>query len=266
MQICTRIKLDNMERDNRIRISVLLDNGISPTEIMRQLGMSRATVYNVKGWDDLERKPGSGKKTILDHDEVKRAVEAAPLKSLTKHTADMGVSTSTMSRTVRSMGGKSLVRLQRPLLTPAIKEMHFQRCKGLLNNLKSARARRVIIFSDEKIWTVDPLRNRRNDCYLTFGEVDKAIRTLTMTKHPASMMSLGFVASNGLIMPLHWFLTRYQLTAADYVNILREKLILWVQANLLGPTSSSSKMRPLPIPLKPPKTSSPPSLMSWIFG
>ncbi len=115
-----------------MRICGLLDNRVSPTEVARQLGMSRATVYNVKGRDDLERKQGSGKQQILDCDKVNRDVEAVLLKSLMKHAADMGISDSAMSRKVRSMGGKSLVRWERLLLTSAIKEMHFQHCQGLL--------------------------------------------------------------------------------------------------------------------------------------
>ncbi|QQP40579.1 Putative transposable element [Caligus rogercresseyi] len=96
-------------------------------------------------------------------------------------------------------------------------------------NLKKAPAGRVIVFSDEKTWTVDPVRNRRNDRYLTFGEVDEDVRTMSTTKHPASVMSLGFVASNGKAMPLIWFPTDYRLNAVDYVKILQEKFLPWVQ-------------------------------------
>ncbi|QQP53945.1 Uncharacterized protein FKW44_006602, partial [Caligus rogercresseyi] len=66
-------------------------------------------------------------------------------------------------------------------------------------------------------WTVDPVRNRRNDRYLSFGDVDEMVRTLTTTKHPASVISLGFVASNGR-----------PLTAADYIEIP------WVWENFPG--------------------------------
>ncbi|QQP50159.1 Uncharacterized protein FKW44_011063, partial [Caligus rogercresseyi] len=54
----------------------------------------------------------------------------------------------------------------------------------------------------------------RNDRYLSFGNVDPHHH-----KHPANVMSLGFVASNGKAMDLIWFLTSYRLTAADYIDI-----------------------------------------------
>ena len=115
-------------------------------------------------------------------------------------------------------------------MTPAIKAEHLRRCKGLLNNLKSAKANRTIIFSDEKTWTVDPTRNRRNDRFISFGDPEGQ-NIITTTKHPSSTMSLGFVASNGLKMPLIWFPKGYRLNSADYVEILETKLLPWIKQN-----------------------------------
>ncbi|QQP56069.1 Putative transposable element [Caligus rogercresseyi] len=185
------------ERDTRVKVHALLDTGKTPTEISRLLGK-----------DNIERKRGSGSKAKVDLQVIKKALEAEPLKSMRAHAKDMGISHTTIS----------LVRVERPLLTERIKAVHLQRCQALLNNLKSATAGRVIIFSDEKTWTVDPVRNRRNDRYLSFGKIDKSARTLTTTKHPASAMSLGFVASNGIAAPLIWFPTGFRLKAADYIK------------------------------------------------
>lgn len=123
------------------------------------------------------------------------------------------------------------MRVERPLLTPSMKETHFHQCKALLNDLKKARANCIVIFSDEKTWTVDPVRNRQNDRYLSFANVDESVRTLATTKHPASIMSLGFVGSDGKAAPLVWFPVGYRLTGADYVKALKENLLPWVQAN-----------------------------------
>ena len=53
----------------------------------------------------------------------------------------------------------------------------YHACKVLVNDTKSVPAGRVIIFSDEKTWTVDPVRNRRNVFYLSLGEEDESART-----------------------------------------------------------------------------------------
>ncbi|QQP35330.1 Putative transposable element [Caligus rogercresseyi] len=179
------------------------------------------SVYRISKKDIIERKRGSGSKAKVDQQVIKKALEVEPLKSMRAHAKDMGISHTTIS----------LLRVERPLLTERIKSVHLQRCQALLNNLKKATAGRVIIFSDEKTWTVDPVRNRRKDRYLSFGEIDESARTLTTTKHPASAMSLGFVASNGIATPLIWFPTGFRLKAADYIKVLKTKFLPWVRKN-----------------------------------
>ena len=86
----------------------------------------------------------------------------------------------------------------------------------LVKDLKSDLAGSVINFSYEKSWTADPVRNKRNDCYLSLGEDDESARTLLKTKYPASVMSLGFVATNSAVMPLIWFPSGYRLITRNY--------------------------------------------------
>ena len=69
------------------------------------------------------------------------------------------------------------------------------------------------------------MTNRRNDRNLSLGEEDERARTLLKTKHSASVMSLGFVASNGTMMPLNWFPSVYRLTAREYETKLADKLV-----------------------------------------
>ncbi|QQP31680.1 Putative transposable element [Caligus rogercresseyi] len=189
------------ERDIRVKVRALLDAGKTPTGISRLLGVARMSVYSIGKKDNIDRKLGSGCKAKEDLKVIKKALEAEPLKSMRAHAMDMGISHTTIVRSVKMLGGKSLVRAERPLLT-------------LLNNLKSATAGRIIIFSDERTWTVD-----------------SSARTLTTTKHPASVMSLGFVASNGIAVPLIWFPTGFRLKAADYIKVLKTKFLPWVKEN-----------------------------------
>ena len=92
--------------------------------------------------------------------------------------------------------------MERPLITPAIRTKHLERCQMLVNDPKSAPAGRVIIFSDVMIWTVDLVSNRRTVCCMSPGEGDESVRTLSKSKHIESVMSLGLVAFNGAVMPL----------------------------------------------------------------
>ena len=92
----------------------------------------------------------------------------------------------------------------------AIRAKHIEHCQMLVNDLKLAPAGKVVIFSDRKTWTIDPVRNKGNDRYLSLGEEDESARTLSKTKHPAYVISLGFVAFNGAVMPLIWLHSGYQ--------------------------------------------------------
>ena len=65
----------------------------------------------------------------------------------------------------------------------------------------------IIIFSDGKTFTVNPVINKQNDCVVSFGQDVSEIRNVSTTKHPASVMMLGFVASKGEKMSSVWFPT-----------------------------------------------------------
>ena len=60
----------------------------------------------------------------------------------------------------------------------------------LVNDLKFAPAGRVIIFSDEKTWTVDSVRNRRNNRYLSLGEEDESAGTDALKRPSCLSVSL----------------------------------------------------------------------------
>ena len=80
----------------------------------------------------------------------------------------LGARPATMRRAVAKLGVKSRVIVERPLLILDICAKRLERCQMLVNDSESASAGRVIIFSDEKTWSVDPVRNRRNDRYPTY--------------------------------------------------------------------------------------------------
>lgn len=232
------------ERDTQIKIASLLCAGLGPTAIANQVRVSRNTVQLVKKClakaentlegeaRALDRKVGSGGQQKVDLAVIKLAIEANPTKSMVAHAKDLGISQPTVSQAVKKEGGKSLVLKERSMLTPCMTEVHLSRCQGLLNNLKSAPAGCVIIFSDEKTWTVNQVRNRQNDRFITFGDPNGADIITTM-KHAQSVMSLGFVASNGITLPLIWFPKGYRLTVTDYIDKLDSILIPWIKANFL---------------------------------
>lgn len=118
--------------------------------------------------------------------------------------------------------------MKRSLLTVRMQENHRESCRRLLNVLK-IHGNRKVIFTDKTTKTVDPFMNKQNDCVVSFGQDASRVRYVSTTKHPASVMRLGVVASNGEKMPPLWFETVYRLTAADYKVILATKVLPWAR-------------------------------------
>ena len=88
------------------------------------------------------------------------------------------ISMSTKRRAVRIERRKSLRRVKKPLLTAATKQMRLERGNRLLNDLKN-RGNRIVIFSDEKTSTVDPVVNKRNDRIVSFGQDISELQNLS---------------------------------------------------------------------------------------
>ena len=65
-------------------------------------------------------------------------------------------------------GGRSLKRVKKPLLTAATKQKRLERGNRLLNDLKN-HENRIVFFSDEKTFRVDPVVNKQNDRIVSFG-------------------------------------------------------------------------------------------------
>jgi transposase len=149
------------QRDKRVEVSGFLRAGFKVNEVANLVRVSPTTVYAIKKrMDDA----GSDRKSVVDQDILRDAIQSSPLTSMRQHARRLGVGTATVRRAVAKLGGKSLVMVERPLLTPTIRAKCLERCQRLMPDLKSAPTGRVIIFSDEKTcWTVDPVRNRRND-------------------------------------------------------------------------------------------------------
>ena len=122
-----------------------------------------------------------------------------------------------------------------PLLLEKNIAAHLKRCKSLVNHLKHAHSGRIIFFSDEKNFCVDPVRNSRDDQCIRFKgsevneDVPTAAKFITKRKHPASLMLLGAVTSTGKVSPPIWLPTRFCLFASNYQKVLRKTLIPWIK-------------------------------------
>ncbi len=214
--------------------------GISIQDMTKILGCDCKTVYNVKKkWDEsgnVARRPRTGLARLVRSESFVEALEGEitddPSKSMRALAKEAGCDEKTIQNSIhKDFGLKSYIRGECQLLMMALKMCRVTRGTALVNWMKS-NGSTVRLFSNMKAWTVDQTRNDRNDCWLAFdlGYVPPIMRT----KHPASVMMLGVVASDDHIMEPFWFQTGFRLQAKDYLKVLKMVVTPWVRANFAG--------------------------------
>ncbi len=187
----------------------------------------------VKDGESLQERPRSGRPpsvaTPWKKQVPKGRIRNDPTTSLRAHSRDMGISTRTMRRMANDIGAKSLVKLRVPLLSEMQKTRRLEHSQALLDELKRRPEDTVFFFSDEKNFLLEPVHNRRNDRVLQFkGEEDVPERLVRHTKHPASLMFLGVVASTGHVSPPIFFERGFRLGQEKYLEKLKD-LVPWMK-------------------------------------
>lgn len=226
------------------QVVALIRAGVTVNNIVNSTGVSRRTVFRVKQRlrDDIpvqgppRKARERGKRTPAFVKRLQTAIVKAPTKSIRKHAQALKVSERTVRRAVtEDLGGRSMVRRHVPLISEKARKAREDRSRALLTALKHSNAGHIIFFSDEKNFCVDPVRNRQNDRFIRLGgpgsegDVPTASRFITKTKHPASLMFLGVVASTGEVSPPIWFPKGFRLTALEYQAVLKKTLVPWMK-------------------------------------
>ena len=148
----------------------------------------------------------------------------------------VGLGAQAVQRFVVSEGWRSLRRKKVPLVSKSGRSRRLERARKLLNKLKeSGYAGRIVFYSDEKNFVVDPVYNAQKDWYINFFESDKDEedcgdgRYIARSKHPASALLLGAVASTGEVSPPIWFPTGFRLAADAFIEVLNKTLVPWMR-------------------------------------
>ena len=225
------------QEGKRRRVQELLQAQVEVKKIVEIVGVSRATVFNVKKKmsknESLSWVKGSGGHNKKQNQEMINSVSTKiakdPTTSIRKMAAELEVTPWTVKRVVNEdLGLKSFARPIRHLLTEKMKEKRLERCLKVRNQLKKYRDT-VMIYSDKKIFTVDAVLNRRNDRYLAKSTAE--VKGIFRTKHPAQVMVLGVVASDGKTMPPFFFPPNQKIGTEEYYKVLRYTVLPWLKAS-----------------------------------
>lgn len=226
--------------DQSAAILQLINAGVPAKDIALTLKVHRRTVYKVKQraaetGSPQRRKRGpsqvpNSRKVVNASNirRVKQKIERQPRRSMRKMASEMGFSEASARRIVKKLGMRSRAVQPQPLLTAQMRQNRLLRARKLLSNIKSANPKRIIIFSDEKIFRTDAKLNRRNDRYISQspGDVDEGVKFSAKTKNPPGVMLFGVVASNGKKAPPVFF--DEKVNSEVYVRALRDVLLPWV--------------------------------------
>ncbi|XP_062541178.1 uncharacterized protein LOC134209203 [Armigeres subalbatus] len=220
------------------RIRDLFHAQMSQKDISIAVGVSRWTVKRVldrekKG--QLSAKVSKGRPRSARVPRViaaiKRKIRTNPVRSMRKMAKEHGISDFTVRKIVKEdCGAKSRARKKTHMITNRIRELRVERCQKILNFLK--RKNPVILFTDESMFTVDPVSNSRTDRYISslpVKDVADEYKNVYLTKHPASVIVFGLVASDGKKMDPVFIPEGDKVNTEVYIGILSKYVLPWIK-------------------------------------
>ena len=169
-----------MTAKNKIIIDLHL-LGVMPKDFVVRLRMAKRTVYDnlskfkkslsshflvSSQYYHIVRKPGSVKTKTVRTSRLIRAVKGSiqcnPVRSMRKMAKELSRSENTNRNVVKyDLKAKSRAKSKRHLITEEFKAKQVERSKKLLSIHKKGQP--IILFSDEKCFTVDSVSNNRTD-------------------------------------------------------------------------------------------------------
>ena len=193
----------------RSKIISLFESGKSAGEIFKMLGQenfSRKLIYRTikryKETGSFNDKARSGRprteRTIGLKAKVQKRIVRNPRRSMRKMARDFGVSSRTIRRVVHDqLGLKSLKRRKVHMLTKSIREKRLQRSRILLSRAAESVVDKIL-FSDEKLFTIEEVTNSQNDRIVSTSvkDIPEEVRFIPKCQKPASVMVWGGISAN----------------------------------------------------------------------
>ena len=174
--------------------------------MLGQENFSRKLIYRTikryKETGSLNDKARSGRprteRTIGLKAKVQKRIVRNPRRSMRKMARDFGVSSRTIRRVVHDqLGLKSLKRRKVHMLTKSIREKRLQRSRILLSRAAESVVDKIL-FSDEKLFTIEEVSNSQNDRIVSTSvkDIPEEVRFIPKCQKPASVMVWGGISAN----------------------------------------------------------------------
>jgi len=155
-----------------------------------------------------------------------------PARSAAKLAHEAHISSSTMRRVLKDdLKVKPYKITKRQLLSDATKKKRFERAKLLLNKVLDG-TQPTVLWTDEKLFTVQAIHNPQNDRIWTENKDSVPVerRTSFRRQKPASVMVWAGVTSSGLKTLLIFVEDGVKINQHVYLNMLKNKVVPWMNA------------------------------------
>ena len=225
-----------MERE-RSAIIELFVKGNNPGEILKLLKMPKQgrkliyrTIQRYKKTGGVKDMPRSGRPKSVTTPRLKKVVmdriRRNPRRSLRKMAVELKVSRGSLQNLVRNdIGLRSFKRKKVHFLSKQIREKRKSRSKILLNRLANQGLERVV-FSDEKLFTIEEATNVQNDRILakTYSSIPEQHHFVSRAQKPSSVMVWAGISAVGRT-PLIFVPSGVKINAATYKELILEPVV-----------------------------------------
>lgn len=220
--------------ENRTAVIALHKAGKTASDIVKQLrgvGVSRLFVYRtIKRYNDtgdVVDRARSGRPRVVRTKETIKAVRERirrnPVRKQKVMAREMKISPRSMSRILREdLNLKAYKRYTGHLLTPQLREIRRVRSKALLAR-HGKNSYKKILFTDEKIFTIEQKFNRQNDRVYAQSsyEAKEKVPRIQRGHHPTSVMVWWGVSYQG-VTEVHFCEQGVKTSGKLYVQMLED--------------------------------------------
>lgn len=245
----------NSNRDVIVR---LFQEGRKQSDIARSLNLSRQLVSKaIKRYKETgsnKDRPGKGRKRNINITKIQRKIKSRiqrnPRTSTRKLAKSTGISKSSTHRILKNVLHLKAYKLKKAnALDDNNKATRLDRCKAMKRRFANGR-HRSILFSDEKIFTIEQAYNSQNDRIWSLEAPTQEERIVSRKQKPKSVMIWAGVTHNGKT-PLVFVDDNMKINKESYRAILETKLLLWPKNTSVKINGHSNK---IPLQRTSPKT------------
>lgn len=222
-----------MAKPSSFRDSIisLHKKGVPAWSIRQRLGVTKQlvlrTIKRFKSLGTNQDRKGRGRRvtsaveTVTKN--VRERIRLNPERSVRQMAREMKVPVTSMHRIVRKrLGMKAFKKNRCHGITDAAKIKREHRCAQLLARFPG-QAHRRILFTDEKVFTVQQVLNKQNDRIYGISNPHKSV---SHSLHPTSVMVFAGITYDGKT-PLIFVPAGVKIKANNYLDVLKNEVLPW---------------------------------------